>query len=85
MLPILAEGMRQEHPPVYGKLELMPTHFPPLHSASVLHEKTFSQGAGSCRHAEISWNSMQIAMRQTTKTVIFAIFNVDPVLLIGVV
>ena len=87
MLPIMAEGMRQEHFPVYGKLVLMPTHFPPLHSASVLHEESFSQGAGSCkscRHAEISWNSMYMAMRQTTKNVIFVIFNVDPVLLTGV-
>ena len=84
MLPIFGEP-RKQHFPVYGQFELIPRHLSgKLQSSSVLHEESFSQ-VGSCRHAEISWNSMQIAMRQTTKTVIFAIFNVDPVLLIGVV
>ena len=50
-------------------------HVPPLQSQLVLHEKTRSQGDlfQGVTHAEVFWNSMQIAMRQTTKNVSFTI------------
>ena len=65
----------QLHFPVYGKFCLMLPHVPPLQSQLVLHEKTRSQGDlfQGVTHAEVFWNSMQIAMRQTTKIVSFTI------------